>query len=310
MTAPATFWKGSKLLLRRTFRAGRLRLLSGLTLMFFLTGHLLNHSLGLISLNAMEQGRVVFLAFWRSDAGTILLITAIVVHIVLVFARLLTRRSYRRLPLKEILQILLGIAIPPLVILHVIGTGVAHSIYGLEDSYAFVLFSLWVATPLQAVLQSTALIVAWVHGCMGVHFWLRLKPWYKDAVPYLYSAALALPIMALSGFINGANEAESLFANAEWRDAFFARLDLPQGIVGWAYETRDQGFIAMIILLGLLGISRLFWIIRYRRNKLIAVTYPGQRIILAPPGSTVLEASNLGKIPHASVCGGRGRCST
>ena len=28
------------------------------------------------------------------------------------------------------------------------------------------------------------------------------------------------------------------------------------------------------------------------------------------PGTSVLEASRIAGIPHASVCGGRGRCST
>jgi len=295
---------------RRAFRADRLRLISGLVLMFFLSGHMINHALGLISLEAMEMGRSVFLGFWRSIPGTVLLLAAMAIHIALVFAKLLMRRSYRRLPKKEIVQIVMGLAIPPMIILHIIGTRVAYEIYGINDSYAFVLYSLWIAAPIQALLQSFALVFAWVHGCLGVHFWLRLKPWYGTALPYLYTVALALPLIALSGFINGANETEVLFANADWRNEFFAALNLPEGLVGWAYETRDNGFRFMIVALGLLGISRLFWALHYRRRTLISVSYPDGKTISAPPGSTVLEVSNLGNIPHASVCGGRGRCST
>ena len=267
--------------LRPLLRADRLRLASGLTLMFFLAGHLINHALGLISLNAMEAGRDVFLGFWRSAPGTILLLGAIAIHLVLVFAKLLMRRSYRRLPVKDILQILLGIAIPPLVVLHIIGTRIIHDFYGVEDSYAFVLYNLWVATPVQALLQSIALMVAWVHGCIGMHFWLRLKPWYDDALPYFYSAALALPILSLSGFINGANEVETLFANAAWRDAFFARLNLPDGLIGWAYATRDLGFDVMIAALVVLGASRIFWVIHFRRRKVNVITYPDGKTVLA-----------------------------
>jgi adenylate cyclase len=40
------------------------------------------------------------------------------------------------------------------------------------------------------------------------------------------------------------------------------------------------------------------------------ITYPGGRDVVAPIGFTVLEASRFAGIPHASVCGGRGRCST
>ncbi|MZR29901.1 adenylate/guanylate cyclase domain-containing protein [Sneathiella litorea] len=296
--------------IRIALRPDRIRLASGVILMVFLTGHLLNHALGLISLNAMEVGRDIFLALWRSVPGTILLLGAISLHIALVFYKLLRHRSYRRLSGKDILQITLGLFIPPLVILHIIGTRVAHEIYGLEDSYTFVLFSLWVATPTLALLQSIALIVAWIHGCLGIHFWLRLKPWYEKKFSLLYSLALILPVISLSGFINGANEVERLFADADWRDAFFARLDLPPDLIGWAYTTRDIGFLVMFAALGVLILSRLYWTIRFRRRKVNAITYPDEKIVLAAPGLSILEASQLGNIPHASVCGGRGRCST
>lgn len=291
-------------------RPDRLRLASGIVLMIFLASHLLNHALGLISLNAMEAGRDIFLAVWRSIPGTILLLGAIILHIALVFYKLLRHRSYRRMAGKDILQIILGLLIPPLVVLHIIGTRVAHELYGIDDSYSYVLFSLWIATPIQALQQSIALIIAWVHGCMGVHFWLRLKPWYGRILPVLYSLALILPVLSLSGFINGANEAERLFANAEWRDAFFAHLNLPPDLVGWAYTTRDIGFQVMFAALGVLVISRIYWTVRYRRRKVNVVTYPEDKIVLAAPGLSILEASQLGNIPHASVCGGRGRCST
>ncbi len=40
------------------------------------------------------------------------------------------------------------------------------------------------------------------------------------------------------------------------------------------------------------------------------LVYPGGRAVMMPRGLTVLEASRAHGIPHASVCGGRGRCST
>src|SRR4051812_32479856 len=38
--------------------------------------------------------------------------------------------------------------------------------------------------------------------------------------------------------------------------------------------------------------------------------HPGGRIVTSPRGFSVLEASRMAGIPHISVCGGRGRCST
>ncbi|MFP6870753.1 MAG: 2Fe-2S iron-sulfur cluster-binding protein [Nitrospinota bacterium] len=46
------------------------------------------------------------------------------------------------------------------------------------------------------------------------------------------------------------------------------------------------------------------------RGRTVRITYPGGREVAAPVGITVLEASRMAGIAHASVCGGRGRCST
>ncbi len=302
--------KSKSTTIKTWFKVETWRLYSGLILMVFLGLHLINHSLGLISLTAMEAGRDVFVAVWRNPVGTILLLGALCVHTVLVFSKLLAHRSYRKIPPKEILQIVGGLAIPPLMIIHVVGTRIAHEKYGITDSYTFVLFSLWIATPLQALLQSTGLIIAWLHGCLGLHYWLRLKPWYEKASIYLFSLALILPILALCGFINGANEVEVLFRDADWKQRFFDNLGLGQEDVTWVYHVRDIGLVIMIGLLGLLLLSRLFWFGHFKRTKRIVITYPDGKTVSTPPGSTILEASRLGGIPHASVCGGRGRCST
>ena len=51
-----------------------LRLASGLVLVTFAFPHFLNHMLGIWSLGAMEAGRLVFLAVWRSAPGEALLL--------------------------------------------------------------------------------------------------------------------------------------------------------------------------------------------------------------------------------------------
>src|SRR4029453_4865903 len=45
------------------------------------------------------------------------------------------------------------------------------------------------------------------------------------------------------------------------------------------------------------------------RGQGVRLTYPDGREVLVPAGFTILEASRFAGIPHASVCGGRGRCS-
>ena len=48
----------------------------------------------------------------------------------------------------------------------------------------------------------------------------------------------------------------------------------------------------------------------FERRRRIRISYPDGRIVQVPRGFSVLEASRFAGIPHASVCGGRGRCST
>jgi len=43
--------------------------------------------------------------------------------------------------------------------------------------------------------------------------------------------------------------------------------------------------------------------------KQVSVRYPDGRIIQVPEGTSVLAASLAAGIPHATICGGRGRCS-
>ena len=52
-------------------------------LLAYLTTHLTNHALGLVSLDAMEDGREWFLALWRNPLATAALYTSLVVHVLL-----------------------------------------------------------------------------------------------------------------------------------------------------------------------------------------------------------------------------------
>src|SRR5262250_170319 len=102
--------------------ARRVRLASGLVLFTYVTLHLANHALGLVSLDAMESGRVYFvaLAFWS-----------------------LYQRRTLRMPFWEAAQLGLGLVIPPLLVSHIIGTRLTWQVYGVEDAYSRVALVLW-----------------------------------------------------------------------------------------------------------------------------------------------------------------------
>ena len=79
------------------------RLVSGLMLFAFVSGHRINHSLGIFSVEAMEWGRAIFVAIVRSLPGTAILLAAVLLHIAFGLGKLLGMPSLR-MPLWEIVQ--------------------------------------------------------------------------------------------------------------------------------------------------------------------------------------------------------------
>jgi adenylate cyclase len=285
------------------------RLVSGLILLFYVFTHNVNHAFGLISLSAMEAGRHVFLAFWRFPPIELLLLLAALVHLT-IGLRALYRRKSLKMPFLEAAQLVLGLAVPPLILLHIIGTAVSHALYGIDDRYAYVIWVIWVAQPWLGVMQSSALVVAWIHGCIGLNYWLRVKAWFPPWRPWLGALALLLPVLALLGFVAGAREVERLAAEPAWLPAFAAEINMPsQAQVAFLYHLRDVLMIAFAVLVGGVFVARGVRMIATRRQAL-TVSYPDGRRVVIQPGTTLLEASRIGGIPHASVCGGRSRCST
>src|SRR5262249_43424293 len=115
-----------------------LRLGAGLVLLTYLTTHYLNHALGIVSLAAMEAGRVWFLWFWRQPLVSLALYPALVTHTFLGLWALSRRRTLR-MPAWEAMQLVPGLTIPPILASHVVGNRLAHELYGINDSYARVL---------------------------------------------------------------------------------------------------------------------------------------------------------------------------
>src|SRR4029077_15563279 len=97
--------------------ARRLRLVSGLVLLTYLATHFINHALGLVSLDAMEAGRVWFLALWRNPLGAVALYSAFLVHIAMALWAIYRRRTWR-MPAWEATQLSLGLTIPVLLARH------------------------------------------------------------------------------------------------------------------------------------------------------------------------------------------------
>ncbi|ULJ81227.1 adenylate/guanylate cyclase domain-containing protein (plasmid) [Rhizobium sp. C104] len=295
----------------RTIR--RARLGSGLVIFIFVLLHLSNHAIGLISVSAADKAARLFMAIWRNPVGTTIFYSAVLIHIALVLRAIYTRRSLV-MPKGEMAQIVLGLLIPLLLIDHVIGTRIAHELYGYIDDYETVVGSLWIRAPANGLRQAVGLLAVWIHGCIGLHFWLRYRPWYPGLAPLLLALAILVPVLSLLGFVEmGRTLADPSYQQAVANSPYKATVNARYASTP---EVLRQVSTIRAGLYGAFSAALLIVVAARARRRLkealdqVAVHYPGGEVIRVPRGFSVLEASRLGGLPHYSVCGGKGQCST
>jgi len=286
----------------------RLRLFSGLVMLAYVTMHLLNHAVGLISLEAMENVLWYIFRIWTNRPAQLVLYSSFLVHYALALYALWQRQTLR-LRASELSQVVLGFAIPLLLVRHVVTTRISDSFLHTDVGYyAYLLWVYFVRSPEYGFVQMLVLVVAWGHAMIGLHFWLKVRPWYARLQPTALVVAVLVPVLSLLGAIEAGRQVTALAADPNW---IHARITLPspeaQSTLETITELLSWFFAAMVGAVLLARVARRIW---QRRHGLVRIGYPDGRIVEVTPGTSVLEASRLAGIPHASVCGGRGRCST
>ena len=296
--------------LLRGIGARQVRLVCGLVVFSYVTSHFLNHALGNISVEAMEIGVHYHTAFWQFLPVAVAFYTAALTHTGLGIWAFYQRREFRWRAI-EPLQLALGLSIPLLIMFHVIGVRLGVTLFGHQKLYPQELYTFWVARPDRGLQIAIVLVVAWVHGCIGLHFWLRMKNFYRRAAPFLLAAAVLLPTLALLGLYQGGREVIAASRDAEWR-----KVNLSGQRLGGPEEQQtleriiDYSLWFYVGLLGVVLAARGLRELHERRGGMISLSYGNGRTVRVPKGLSVLEASLRHNVPHASVCGGRARCST
>ncbi|TRL40830.1 adenylate/guanylate cyclase domain-containing protein [Rhizobium straminoryzae] len=285
------------------------KLLSGLVIFAFLITHLANHAVGLVSVRAADDMRRFFLFVWRTGPGTVLLYGSFLLHVILALAAIYRRRSFL-MPRAEAAQIVFGLLVPFFVVDHVISTRIASELFRLHDNYENIVHMMWTKSPVDGLRQSVGILVLWLHGVIGIHFWLRYRAWYQSAVPWLLTAAILLPVLALLGFIEmGRTIASPIFLLSGYPGGYYD----PTSLSAAAMSTLRSISLGTYSAFGLsLAAVLLLRVLRWLKERahLVAIRYPNGETISVPRGYTVLEASRLAGKPHYSACGGKGRCST
>ena len=110
------------------------------------------------------------------------------------------------------------------------------------------------------------------------------------------------------GTHHGAQEVIQLAADPQWRAQNIKPIPPAQRTV-LDDITLFYFPIGYVGLLGLVLVARGVRALYERHGGMISLSYP-DRTVRVPKGLSVLEASLRHRVPHASVCGGRARCST
>ncbi|HXW41442.1 MAG TPA: adenylate/guanylate cyclase domain-containing protein [Xanthobacteraceae bacterium] len=293
----------------RIWRA-RLRLASALVMLSFVVCHLSAHCLLLVSFEDAEAARKVLMYPWRTWIGTAILVAAFLTHFSNALWSIYIRRSLR-LNRWEWAQLALGLCIPAILMAHVVATRIAEATLDVTSYYNTVLIAQWLVFPWLGAVQMLAVVTVWTHACIGIHYWLRTKRWYPDWRPLFFTFALLLPTLALAGYVSGGNQvlrqakADPDFVNSSLEDSNVtaqtaAAVDR-MVYAGWGV------FLALVALpFAARGVRS--W--QYRRRQPPMLSHAGGRRMPILPGATVLETLRANGIPHASVCGGRARCTT
>ena len=286
-----------------------LRLGSALVMLSFVICHLTAHCFLLVSFEATETARKVLMYPWRGLFGTGLLITAFLVHYSNALWSIYIRRSLRLNPW-ELTQLSLGLCIPVLLTFHVVATRIAESVLDVSTYYSTVFIAQWLLFPWLGVVQVLAVITVWTHACVGIHYWLRTKRWYPNWRPALFSFALLLPTLALAGYVTGGNQILRQAKDPDFAKASLDDSNLTEQAIA---EINQMAYVGWSLWLGLTllpfaGRGLRAWTDRRRRPPMLA--HANGRVVPILPGATVLETLRANGIAHASVCGGRARCTT
>ena len=288
----------------------RLHLITGLVLFSYLLLHMLNHAALLISIGAADAMLHAIYPWVTSAPVTALLLDSLVLHVALALLALWRRRTLRFTGY-EAAQYLLGFCLPLLLLPHVAATRVQDSVFDHAWGYyrnLLVLF--WQLDPWQGVLQATLLLAGWTHACIGLRFWLRLQPWFATWAPLLGVLAMALPLLGLAGMLAAGNEVSlRLASEPEYLARILAARPGAEHAAAAAAVANQMRLGLILAVLLVLAARGLRFLLRRHAGQ-VHLAYPDGRQVSVPRGWTVLEASWLLGSPHASVGGGRGRCST
>jgi len=307
----------------------KVRIFSGIILFAYVIMHLLNHSVNLFSIDAADAIRInYFRPIWQNPVGLFLLYGSLFAHLILGFASILNRKSFK-MKGKDWIQIVFPVLALLFLAQHIAISFIITKIFGGEETYSLFFAAMNTEKPsdliMGAIFFSLMTIFIWGHGVIGLDAYLKQQAVHHNRFTfYLRYPVLFrfvywfVPIAAVLGFLSGLRNM-SFIAQIQ---SFELDIPVPNylGSIIFKYIPQEAFptimqveplvmkyyplFVLFVILVCI------FNVVRARFFGRIIVSYPGGETVSIPKGTSILEASRKGKIPHQAICGGRGRCTT
>lgn len=310
------------------------RIFSGIFLLLFITTHLLNMILGLHSIALVDAMRPYLSGIWTGPVGSKILLAVLFIHFLLALQAIYKRETLR-MSANDMVQFLAGLLIIPLLIPHAIGIGAMKEI-STEASYRELLRYFWLHDPIAGLRQVLLVGIVWVHGCMGLFIWMRSKNWSVRVLPWLYPLAVAVPVLALLGYVSAGRDILLAASQAEKSanaTAYSQGDDETAPYKGYKSDgpkessetTQPEVDAGQIVAQSKIVTSKIIWItsamvfltllarllrVSRHRKKILEIDYIKGPIIKARSGPNMLDIARQADLPHANICHGRGRCGT
>ena len=280
----------------------RLRLWAAIVIGFNQLVTMSYYALGLVSGDAMEAFMNFLGPYWVWGPA---FSAALLLHMSLGLWKLYKRHTLK-MPAWEAAQIGLGLLLPFVLVPYNIASLTMGLVFHLKQNYVDTLL---VSYPDMAWRYVALTLIVGLHAQIGTHAVLRMRPWYPRVRLVLILAFLLIPVAAALGYLTGGFHLYQAYQAGQLAsdDAPHFLSAAQKAFLNTADEI-DYGFFAGFYVL--LFAARAIRLKLHAKNHSVRVDYPDGGHVMVLPTTTVLEASRIGSIPHASICGGRGRCTT
>ena len=290
-----------------------LRAITGLVVLAYVTLHLSNLSLGLISLAAMDVARPYLTGFWTGPVTGLILLLALLTHYFLGLWSVYQRPRITG-TVQDTVQALSGLFVIPLMAVHAVGTHMLKDA-NVEVTYETLNRLFWLSNPAYGLTQVVLVSVVWVHGCAGFFNWMRAREGVVRVLPWLYPLAVAIPVLALLGYTQAGR-----IVLADGLGPVYDQLPLPDGSTPPPFDyllikAVTNWVIWVSALFAVLVVSARVARAAFAQPAQITITTRGIATLksasfAAQTGQHLLDAYRTHGQAHANLCAGRGRCGT